>query len=75
MDLNSDSKKKEGYRNAGLLGIPKDVVAVLLGLFLFFTEPRIPGICLIALGAFGLFVDIYFLKKGKEKSAGYNKNN
>ena len=66
MDLNSDSKKKEGYRNTGFLGIPKDVMMILAGLFLCFIE-LIPGICVIVAGIISLLISIHFLKMSKDE--------
>ena len=67
MNLNTEDKKKSGYRTSGLLGIPKDVIAIFLGLFVWFALDWKPGLGLIALGTFGLFVDFYFLNKGKDE--------
>ena len=66
MDLNSDSKKRAGYRTSGLLGIPKDVMLILAGLFLCFIE-LIPGICAIAAGIISLLISIHFLKMSKNE--------
>jgi len=68
MDLNSERKKKAGYRASGILRIPKDVVIILFGLFVSFTMDLKLGVILLALGGFCLYLDIHFLKIGKDES-------
>lgn len=67
MNLNSEAKKAR-YRTSGLLGIPKDVVIILFGLFVSFTMDLKLGVILLALGGFCLYLDIHFLKRGKDES-------
>jgi len=67
MDLNSERKKKAGYRSQGILTIPKDVMLIMLGVVLCFMDEIIVGICAIAAGVIALLISIYYLKKGKDK--------
>ena len=72
MNLNTEDKKKAAYRASGLLRIPKDVVILLFGLFVSFTMDLKIGAILLALGGFCLYLDIHFLKMGKDEKRNRN---